>query len=85
MPEYNNKEILAVKKYCVQVKLIIGQEMKIKNLKKIFKIILKLDTIAISNGTAGLYLAVKALNLKKNSEIIVLPELLCICKLFFFE
>ena len=47
-----------------------NKKFKPKNFQNYFKI---RHAIAISNGTAGLYLAVKALNLKK-FEIIVSPR-----------
>ena len=74
-PEYKINEINAVKKILNsgKVNYWTGNENKKfeNNFQNFFKI---KKAIAVSNGTAGLYLAVKALNLKKNSEIIVTPR-----------
>ena len=42
-----------------------------KNLKKIFRSIIKKFGVAVSNGTAALEIAIKSLNLKKGSEVII--------------
>ena len=74
-PEYRINEINAVKKILNsgKVNYWTGNENKKfeNNFQNFFKI---KKAIAVSNGTAGLYLAIKALNLKKNSEIIVTPR-----------
>lgn len=74
-PEYSLKEIKATRKILQSGKVNywtgnVNKKFEIK-FQKYFKI---KHAIAISNGTAGLYLALKALNLKKNSEILVTPR-----------
>ena len=74
-PNYKNEEIRSTKKILIsgKVNYWTGNENKLfeKKFQNYFKI---KHAIAVSNGTAGLYLAVKVLNLKKNSEIIVTPR-----------
>lgn len=74
-PNFTNKEIIATKKILISGKVNYWTGNENKKFEKKFQNFFKIKhAIAISNGTAGLYLAVKALNLKKGSEIIVSPR-----------
>jgi dTDP-4-amino-4,6-dideoxygalactose transaminase len=65
----DTKEYIAVKKILQSNYLGMGPEVKKfeDNLKKF----LKRETVCVSSGTAALQLALQALGLKKNSEIII--------------
>ena len=74
-PEYKIEEIRATKKILSSGKVNYWTGSENKKFEKKFQNYFKIKhAIAISNGTAGLYLAVKSLNLKMGSEIIVTPR-----------
>ena len=74
-PEYKIEEIRATRKILSSGKVNYWTGSENKKFEKKFQNYFKIKhAIAISNGTAGLYLAVKALNLKMGSEIIVTPR-----------
>ena len=76
-PVYKSKELRATKKILIsgKVNYWTGNENKLfeKKFQNYFKI---KHAIAVSNGTAGLYLAVKALNLKKTLKLLLHLEVI---------
>ena len=74
-PSYTNKEIFDVTKVLKtnKVNYLVGNKGKL--LEKKFKEKINLNfTCLVSNGTIGIELALTALNLNKNDEVIVTPR-----------
>jgi len=74
-PKYQNKEIISAIKILKSGKVNYWTGKQNKNFEKQFQKYFNLKhAVTVANGTAALYLAVKVLNLKKNSEILVTPR-----------
>ena len=74
-PKYQNKEIISALKILKSGKVNYWTGKENKNFEKQFQKYFNVKhAVTVANGTAALYLAVKVLNLKKNSEILVTPR-----------